>query len=271
MPFANSDGLKIYYNDMGHGEPAILYLTGWCDSRNSFNQFTFSCAKNRRVIALDWRGHGKSDKPASDFGFKELTDDALAVLQQSKINSFIPVAKANGGWTAIELKRLLPDRIPKMVFIDWHLFNPPITYLNLIESLQNNAEYKNARNKLFEMWLKDVDNTDVIRLIRNEMSSYGFDMWKRASRAISRSYKSYGSPLNLLTSLKPEIPVMHLYSQPEEHAYLISQENFSASHEWFKVRRLNLKSHFLTIEVPELASSIIEQFISEEQMKATGT
>jgi pimeloyl-ACP methyl ester carboxylesterase len=263
MPFANSNSLKIYYNDIGEGEPAILYLSGWCDSRNSFNQFTFSCAKNRRVIAPDWRGHGKSDKPASDFGFKELVEDALAVIEQSKINTFIPVAKANGGWAAIELKRLLHSRIPKMIFIDWQLFAPPDTYFTIINSLQNKDEYKQAHKKFLDILLKEVDNTEVIRLVKSEMGSYGFDMWEKAAKAIIGAYKNHGSPLNLLTLIKPDIPVLHLYSQPDEHGYLVSQENFSASHEWFKVRKLNLKSHFLTIEVPELAASIVEQFITE--------
>ena len=263
MSFINSNGINIHYNDFGQGEPVILYLTGWCDSRNSFNQFTFSCAKNRRVIALDWRGHGKSDKPSDDFGFKEFVEDALGVIEQSKIKTFIPVANANGGWAAIELKRLLPGRIPKMIFIDWHLFDPPDTYFTIIKSLQNKNEYEQARKKLFNTLLKEVDNTEVIRLVDTEMGSYGFDMWEKAAKAIIGAYKNHGSPLNLLTLIKPDIPVLHLYSQPDEHGYLVSQENFSASHEWFKVRKLNLKSHFLTIEVPELASSIVEQFITE--------
>lgn len=271
MSFANSSGLKIYYNDLGHGEPAILYLPGWCDSRNSFNEFTFSCAKNRKVIALDWRGHGKSDKPSSDFGFKELVDDALAVIKKSRIKTFIPVAKANGGWAAIEIKRLLPDRIPKMIFIDWQLFDPPETYFSIINSLQNKDEYYQARKKLFDMWLKDVDNTEVIRLIKNEMASYGYDMWKKSAKAIGSAYKNFGAPFNALIALKPLVPVLHLYSQPDDNAYLVSQENISASHEWFKVRKLNLKSHFLTIELPELAASIVEHFITEELLQATGT
>ncbi len=271
MPYVNNKGLNIYYNDMGEGEPAILYLPGWCDSRNSFNLFTFSCAKKRRIAALDWRGHGKSDMPYSDFGYNELVSDALAVIENSGINEFVTVSKANGGWAAIELKRKFTDRIPKMVFIDWHMFDPPISFDLLMKSLQNPDSYENARNTLFNLWLQDVDNSEVERLVKNEMASYDFPMWVRAAREIVSAYKKYGSPLDALNSLEPHIPVMHLYSQPDEQAYLESQENFSETNEWFKVRKLNLKSHFLTIEVPELASQIIEGFITEENLRATGT
>ncbi len=271
MPFININETRIYYNDMGQGEPAILYLSGLCDSRNSFNQFTFSCAKNRRVIALDWRGHGKSDKAKSDFGFQELVEDALTLIEKSKINYFTTVSKANGGWVAIELKRLLPHKIQSMIFIDWQLFEPSIQFMDLIISLQKPDEYQKAREILFNMWLEDVDNPEVTRLVKNEMASYDFEMWSRAARAIEDSYEKHGSPIKLLSEMEPHVPVLHLYSQPEEHGYLISQENFSASNNWFNVRKLNLRSHFLTIEVPELAASIIEQFIMSNQLKATGT
>lgn len=273
MPYVKNGDVNIYYNDLGEGEPAILYMAGWCDSRNSFTQFTFACARNRRVIALDWRGHGRSDKPKSDFGLKELTQDALKVIEASGINNFIPVAKANGGWIAIELKKRIPDRIPKMVFIDWHIFDPPISFMNLLKSLQNPKEYENARRKLFDLWLQDVDHPDVIRLINQEMASYEFPMWAKAAREIEAAYKKYGSPLDALNSLESHVPVLHLYSQPDEHAYLASQENFSESNDWFKVKKLNLKSHFLTVEVPEYTSHIVEGFITQDnfQAKATGT
>ncbi len=271
MPFATTGALKIYYNDLGKSEPAILYLAGWCDSRNSFNEFTFSCARNRRVIAPDWRGHGKSEKPKVDFGNNELVEDAIAVIKKSKIRKFVPVAKANGGWVAIELRRRMPQRIPKMIFIDWHIFEPPNSYFAMIDTMRKRETYKLARDKLFDMWLKDIDHPEVIRLVKNEMASYSFDMWENASKAIINAYRTHGSPINVLTSMKPYVPVLHLYSQPDDHGYLVSQENFSASHEWFKVRKLNLRSHFLTIEVPELAASIVENFISEQNLQATGT
>lgn len=267
----STDKVKVYYNDMGEGEPAILYMSGWCDSRNSFNQFTFACAKKRRIAAIDWRGHGKSEIPSSDFGIRDLVEDAKSVLEACGIGEFIPVTKANGGWVAIELYRHMPHRIPKMVFIDWYMFGAPQTLSNMESSVKSESLWEKAREKLFSSYLDGVDHPEVIRLVREEMASYGYDMWSRAIREIKNAYSREGSPISALNSFEPKVPVMHLYSQPDDYGYLVSQENFAASHDWFTVRKLNLKSHFLTIEVPEFAASIVEQFIAARQLEATGT
>jgi pimeloyl-ACP methyl ester carboxylesterase len=36
MPFADSEGIRIYYEDRGEGEPALLCLPGWCNTHAIF-------------------------------------------------------------------------------------------------------------------------------------------------------------------------------------------------------------------------------------------
>ena len=68
-------------------------------------------------------------------------------------------------------------------------------------------------------------------------------MWARAGRESAGAYAREGSPLESLSPLKPSVPVMHLYAQPEAPGYLAAQQSFAAGHPWFHVRRLKARSH----------------------------
>jgi pimeloyl-ACP methyl ester carboxylesterase len=77
--FFNSNGVKIRYIDVGDGEPVLL-VHGFTGSISSWATLGIieKLAKDFRVIALDCRGHGKSDKPhdASAYGDAMVEDVA---------------------------------------------------------------------------------------------------------------------------------------------------------------------------------------------------
>src|SRR5262245_57432957 len=98
---------SIAYDDEGEGGPALLLLSGWCADRTVFADLAPACSTQRRVLALDWRGHGESDPPVGDFGIAGLVEDALAVIRDANADVVVPVALAHAGWVALELKRRL--------------------------------------------------------------------------------------------------------------------------------------------------------------------
>ena len=73
------------------------------------------------------RGHGDPQESDGDFGYPEMVADVVAVVEASGANSVITTAQAHGGWVAVELRRRLGERVPKMIFISW---NPIITGAN---------------------------------------------------------------------------------------------------------------------------------------------
>ena len=60
MPFADSEGIRIHYEDTGEGEPVLLGLPGWCNKQTIFAPLAERLSSDHRVLAMDWRGHGDS-------------------------------------------------------------------------------------------------------------------------------------------------------------------------------------------------------------------
>jgi pimeloyl-ACP methyl ester carboxylesterase len=264
MPDVLSQTTRISYTDQGQDEPALLSLPGWCGSRKVFDQLAATTAPRRRSLSLDWRGHGQSESPSADFGSNDLVEDAIAVIESSGAARVVPVALSHAGWVAIELRRRLGSRISHLVLLDWIILEAPPPFLGVLQALQDPANWQQTREQLFDMWIHGLDIPGLVQYVREDMGSYGFDMWSRAGREISAAYAQAGSPLQALTQLTPALPVMHVYSQPEDPAYLAAQQAFAATHPWFTVARLDARSHFPTFEVANQIASAIEQFVVQE-------
>jgi pimeloyl-ACP methyl ester carboxylesterase len=96
----DSAGTKIAYLDQGDGEPVVL-IHGWLSSAgiNWILPGLFgSLAKDYRVIALDVRGHGLSDKPtdADAYGM-EVVEDVARLLDHLQIKKAHIVGYSMGG------------------------------------------------------------------------------------------------------------------------------------------------------------------------------
>ena len=261
MSEVNSGGSQIRFDDLGRGEPALLLMPGWCANRTVFQDLIPRLSLDRRTLALDWRGHGESGPPSGDFGDHGLVEDALAVIEASGAEQVVPVALAHSGWVAIELQRQLGGKIPKLVHLDWIVLPAPPPFLDVLKGMQSPVLWRQTIEDIFTVWLHGIDNPSLIRFVREEMGSYGFEMWARAAREISAAYARSGSPLQALAALDPPVPALHLYAQPEDPGFLAAQLSFAASHPWFHVRKVEARSHFPMYEVPEEMAGAIEAFL----------
>jgi pimeloyl-ACP methyl ester carboxylesterase len=261
--FADTSSVRIAFDDLGAAGDglAFLCLPGWCVNRGFFRPLAEKLAERHRVLALDWRGHGESSAPPGDFGHAELVDDALSVVESSGASSVIPVAQAHGGWVAIELRRRLGARVPAIVAMSFIVLDPPPPFLNTLRALQDPAAWEQAREQLFTMWTSSAPPA-VSEIVRREMGAYGFEMWSRGARSIAAEYANHRNPLSALARIAPPPRSLHLYAQPGAPEFLAAQQDFARQNPWFEVRRLDAKSHSLSLEAPDAAAAEIERFIA---------
>lgn len=253
--------LGLGHDDVGVGEPALLFLTGWCSSRARWTPVAGRCGDARRVVNMEWRGHGDSDPAGGDFGTGEMVEDALAVADAAGIDTFVPCSASHSGWVAIELHRRHPARVPKIVHLDWMVVEPSAPYMDLLAQLQSPTGWALARDALFGIWRAGVQSP-AIDAAFDVMAAQDADMWMRSGRVIEGSYRRWGSPLAALSALEPPPPVLHVYGQPPTEDYLERQRRFAAEHEWFSVQRLGVRSHFAMLEAPGEVAAAIERFVS---------
>jgi pimeloyl-ACP methyl ester carboxylesterase len=253
--------VRIATDDMGTGEPALLFMPGWCANRTMFRDLLPLAAQDRRALAVDWRGHGESGRPDGDYGNDDLVADAISAVESAGVDRFVPVAVAHSGWVAIELRRRLgPSRVPGLVLCDWMVLGPPPPFLDALAGLQDPGLWQQVRAALFSMWTEGMDIPALDALIA-DMGGYGFDTWSRAGREIAARFAAEHAPVQALESLEPACPTLHVYAQPHDDEFLKAQRQYADTHPWFEVRRLDARSHFPMFEVPGDITANIEAFV----------
>ncbi|MGD9648551.1 MAG: alpha/beta fold hydrolase [Pirellulales bacterium] len=112
--FFDSAGVRIRYTDEGQGPPVVLIhgFTASGDMNWRIPGMVAALAKDYRVITLDNRGHGKSDKPteATEYG-ANMADDVLRLLDHLKIEKAHFVGYSMGGMITLKLTAVAPERM----------------------------------------------------------------------------------------------------------------------------------------------------------------
>jgi pimeloyl-ACP methyl ester carboxylesterase len=117
--YAERDGVRVYYEAYGRGEPAILFLPTWeiTHSRAWKCQIPYF-ARHGRVVTFDRRGNGRSDRPV-DVGAcdrRATVGDALAVLDKAGAERVVVVSWCCAGDDLI-LAAEHPERVAGLVLI----------------------------------------------------------------------------------------------------------------------------------------------------------
>lgn len=244
------------YDDHGTGEPALLLLPGWCGDRSVLDGLAQPLSRSRRTLLTDLPGHGAL-RSEDDFSSADVVDHLVALLDERDVERVVPVALSHAGWLAVELRRRLgPDRVPGLVLMDWMVLGTPPGFDEALAGLQG-AGWSDVRSALFGMWTAGVDVAAVQEYV-DSMGAYGRTHWQRAGREIAAAFTAHGAPLDALARLDRPPATLHLYAQPADDAYLRAQQAYAAGHPWFSAHRLDARSHFPMLEVPETMADLVE-------------
>ncbi len=121
MQFFDSDGVNIAFTDEGDGDPIVL-LHGFA-SNVIFNWRDPGWIRHlqrdgRRVIAMDHRGHGESDKPHSqdDYGAPIMAEDARRLLDHLGLERADVMGYSMGARITAFLALAHPSRVRSAIF-----------------------------------------------------------------------------------------------------------------------------------------------------------
>jgi pimeloyl-ACP methyl ester carboxylesterase len=112
--YVTVNGIKIYYEEYGAGEPLLL-LHGNRESIGSFKLQIPEFQKHYRVIAVDTRGQGQSGEDGKTYTYDLFAEDMNALLDHLKIDSTHIVGWSDGGNTGLIMAIKYPRKVKKLV------------------------------------------------------------------------------------------------------------------------------------------------------------
>jgi 3-oxoadipate enol-lactonase len=114
MPFTTNQGARIYWDELGQGDPILLIMgLGWTSAL--WHRSRPVLAARYRTIVFDNRGVGRSDVPAGPYPIALMAEDAAAVLDAAGVHSAHIFGMSMGGMIAQELALAYPKRVRSLI------------------------------------------------------------------------------------------------------------------------------------------------------------
>ena len=111
-------GVRLSYAEQGNPRGhAIILLHGYSDSWFSFSRLLPLLHPRYHVYALDLRGHGGSDRPATGYAMRDLAGDVLAFMDDQRIARVTVIGHSMGSLVAQQLAVRAPERVARLVLI----------------------------------------------------------------------------------------------------------------------------------------------------------
>lgn len=254
MYITTDDGIKIYYSLTGSGEQNYVLLHGTGANHKQLAPQIDYFSRKGRVLAIDHRGHGDSDKPESEYTIEQFSQDVAFVCQELDFRSPIIIGASMGGNIAVEIAAQYPNLPSAIALLDSSLLYPD-------EFLPVLSEYRDKLGKADQY-------VDTVKMIADN-SCLSTDKCKSEIEAMLLQTPQHvwqSAFVNMLMwdekfvkqrikSIK--IPLLYV----EAHTRLVDLELLQSLYPDLVYGKVVGAGHLISLEAPEQVNPMVDRFI----------
>lgn len=256
MEFLRRDGVALGY-EMSEGEgPAVILVHGWCCDHSYLQpQFDHFAALRRKVVALDLRGHGASDKPVQDYPIAAFTDDVAWIAGQLGLERPIVVGHSMGGIIAFDLAVRHPDLPSAIVVLDSSIALSEAAHVGMaafVEALSGPGYQDVVREYCSRVLLIPTDDPARREKILTGMASAPQHLMISAFKGL-RDFDPAGSEKSIVAKC--------LYIAADEPQPRSDLSRMNGLIPNLHYGRTVGSGHFCQLEVPDQVNAMIDRFL----------
>lgn len=117
MPFVTANTVQLYYEIHGQGSQSLLLLPGLTRDSRIWRWILPELSKHFRVVCMDNRCTGRSDKPDEPFTIADMAEDVYQMMQALDIAHAHVLGHSMGGFIAQQLAVTHPEVIDKLILV----------------------------------------------------------------------------------------------------------------------------------------------------------
>ncbi len=248
------EGVKLFYKLWGEGQNVFIFIHGVGGDHHILSKEANYFSKKARVLSLDLRGHGQSDKPNQSYTIEDYAQDIAFLCKHTRIKQAIVVAHSMGGNIALELSRQFPQLVSALIFLDVNLFIPEqqlIFLLKTIEALKDH--FSQALDAIISARTLVTDRHTAF--VKKSFSNTPQQVWVSSLESMIAWDKEKAQESVHHCSC----PILYI----EGPKCILGLSIFEASYPSQLVRgKIVGAGHFFPIEIPEQVNVMIDRFIS---------
>jgi len=258
----SDDGIPIAYEVSGKGEPAIVFIHGWCCDRTYWEAQLPYFAQKYKVVTIDLAGHGESGLDRKEWTMGAFGEDVVAVVNKLNFDQVVLVGHSMGGPVILEAARRMPKRVIELVGVDTlQNFEDKLTQEQIDDwftPLRSNFA-EAAENFVRTMFTPNSDPA-LIEKIVTDMSSAPQEIGLGALEGYTDFYNN--EIIQVLKEVKAPITCINSDMYPTN---VETNQRYALS---FKLKLMSEVGHFNMIEDPETFNRLLEETIQEIVQKA---
>jgi pimeloyl-ACP methyl ester carboxylesterase len=250
------DGVALYHEEAGSGEPSLVFVHGWCCDHTYFAPQLEHFRRTHRVVAVDLRGHGRSDKPRQSYTMEAFADDLAWMCGQLGVEKPVLIGHSMGGIVAFDLACRYPTLPSAIVMLDAAVVLPAgarAAAPHLIEELRGPNYREVQRRYVASSLFISTDDRRRKERILDEMSSAPQHMMVSAMEGL-RDYDA--------AAVAEGCAVPALYIAADEPQPRADMPRFHELVPQLMYGKTVGSGHFCQLEVPEQLNPMIERFLA---------
>ena len=257
MQSLRRDGVTLFYEEAPGDELTILLVHGWCCDHTYFvPQFEHFASRGHRVVAVDLRGHGRSDKPPQGYTMQLFADDLAWICQRIGVEKPVVVGHSMGGIVAFDLAARYPDMTSAVVMLDAAVVLPSAARAaipSLLEELRDPGYREVLRNYVANSLFISTDAQERKKRILESMSSTPQHVVVSAFEGL-RDYDP--------TEATGGLAIPAVYIAADELQPRSDMSRFRELAPQILYGKTVGSGHFCQLEVPEQVNAMIERFLA---------
>jgi pimeloyl-ACP methyl ester carboxylesterase len=275
--FEEIDGVGFHYVTGGAGKPLVL-LPGWPQTWWTFHKIMPLLAQKHRVIAVDIRGMGASDKSMAGYSKKNMAKDILALMLKSGYDRVDIAGHDIGAGVAISFAGNFPEYTDKLIVIDTprpdeHMYKLPMlpvgapvfpwwVAFNQVRELPE--DLLEGRFHLVQDWIFDQLLVDKAAISGLDRAVYARAYENReAIRASNSWYQTFMEDIrNLKTMEKIMAPTLGIGST---QGIELLKNSLPAYINNLQLQTINGSGHFIQEEQPVATAGTMLSFLDTGQ------
>ncbi|ELY61692.1 alpha/beta fold hydrolase [Natronococcus jeotgali] len=263
MPYIQCNGADLYYEDHGEGPP-IVFLHGVMASHRFFEPQLTTLSREYRTIAIDFRGHGRSEKTELGHTVTQYARDLRAFLSQREIENVVLVGWSMGALVSWEyVDQFGTEEIRGVVDIDmeasrfqWFDYDYGLTDLDGLKTTLALAQQDRVSliERITEQVFKDPPSPETRAMAFDELSRVPAPI-KSAILfdALTRDYR------DVLHEI--DVPMVVCAGADEKRGSVAATRHVAEIVPEGSFELFEASGHCLTLEEPERFNRIMSQFV----------
>lgn len=255
MPVSKRDGVALYYETAGAQGPErpIVLVHGLGGSIQAMRPQLDYFAQRHHVVAVDLRGHGKSDKPEQGYAIAAMAEDVEWLVRDLALDEPVLIGHSMGGAISLELAATRPDLIGATVLLDTAVLPTPEAWAGIKPFLSKlrSPDFKTIARQFFsDAFFLPSSDPDLRKAVLDEMLATPLPILASAFEEIflwkgEAALRRCEVPCLYIGATKPrgDIPRM-----AEINPRLVCGQVIESG-------------HFLQLEVPDQVNAMIARFI----------